>query len=81
MRNDGKTERETGRERAKPRGGNAQRCGKYRPVWNMLRAHLGSVNFPDTTNRPVRFQGRLRLEKQSHLMFANTTLARFKGGR
>lgn len=45
---------------------------KHKPVWNMLTAHLGSINFPDTTNRPMRFQGRLWLEKQSHLMFANT---------
>lgn len=49
----------------------AEMC-KHKPVWNMLTAHLGSINFPDTTNRPMRFQGRLWLEKQSHLMFANT---------
>lgn len=73
-KNDRKTERERGKEKEKETKSweRAEMC-KQEPVRNMLTAHLGSINFPDTTNRPMRFQGRLWLEKQSHLMFANTT--------
>lgn len=43
MKDIGKTERE-----GETSAGHAWRCGKYEPARDILTAHLGSINFPDT---------------------------------
>lgn len=48
---DRKTEREKGKEKETKSRERAEMCERG-PVWNMLAAHLGSIHFPDTTNRP-----------------------------
>lgn len=48
--------------------------GKHEPVWNILTAQLGSVNFPNTHRQAQEIPGQVRASKRkSHLRLANTT--------